>query len=198
MANFTKFFILAAVAVMMFSPAAFSQDKAPLEAADTSIKQTQTWLAKTINKNSTYHSGKNTTDSISDVKFDGCKLSYKIDRETKHDVTNEPFRGGAEGVSTTDPSTLFTALSTTLTLNLTEVNINGIKLVPLASSTNMQILSLPILNGAKGVGYEVRGSSPQMRASGSQAMAMMVIKSDVAEKVKTELVKAISLCQKPN
>src|SRR5882757_2163053 len=53
----------------------------PPLAPDASLADTQAWLVKVLGKNATYHVGP-TKKSITEVKFDGCSISYTMRAET--------------------------------------------------------------------------------------------------------------------
>lgn len=182
----------AAAVVFALSTFTFSQDKTSLLSMDASMSQTQAWLVKAIDKNSTYRSG-NSRDSISNVKFDGCRLSYTIEHQTAANSSGMNLPGGASTSAPTYYSTL-----TTLAFDLKSMNADGITMTPLVSNTNMQALTLYSLEGRKGVTFNFQPNSPQLHRTGSQTAATFVVKTDVAEKIKTGLVQAISFCQKTN
>ncbi len=188
----SRTFFAAAAAVFALSTFAYSQDKTSLLSMDASMSQTQAWLVKAIDKNSTYRSG-DSRDSISNVKFDGCRLSYTIEHQTSANSSGMNLPGGASTSAPTYYSTL-----TTLALDLKSMNMNGITLTPLVSNTNMQVLTLYSLESQKSVSFNFQPSNPQFSRTGFQSAATFAVKADVAEKIKTGLVQAISFCQKTN
>jgi hypothetical protein len=186
----SRTFFALTIAVFAFSISAFSQEMKPLIAQDASLSQTQAWLAKTIDKNSTYHSG-DSRDSISNVKFDGCRLSYTIEHQTGYNSSSMNLPGSA---STSAPA--YYSTLTTLALDLKNMNMGGITLTPLVSNTNMQMLTLYSLEGQKSVSFNLQPNNSRFSRTGFQATATLAVKADVAEKIKIGLVQAISFCQR--
>jgi hypothetical protein len=182
-------------AIFFISCPAFSQEMKPLVAMDASITQTQAWLSKSIDKNSTYRSGRNTINTISGVKFNGCQMSYKVESETQLG-SFDVFAGGSDGKGPgTQPPSMSTTI-TTLAFDLKQMNINGITLTPLVSNSNMQMLTVESLQGQQSVSYALNFNNPRFNRSGSQFAATMAVKNDTAQQIKNELVRVMTSCQK--
>jgi hypothetical protein len=189
-------FLTLTAAMLFLSTLVFSQDMKPLISMDASLAQTQAWLAKAIDKNSTYSSGRNgnITDSISAVKFDGCKLSYAIENERKAERFGEAWPGGAnENGAASRPPNYYTT-TTTLAFDLKEMDLNGIVLTPLISNSNMQMITIRSREGGQSVSYSTNYGS--FSRSGLRFAATMAVKNEAAEQIKAGLAQAMTLCQK--
>jgi hypothetical protein len=180
--------------VISLASAAFSQDKAPLISMDASMVQTQAWLSKAIDKNSTYRSGRNTVNSISGVNFDGCNLSYKTETETQYN-SFAVFTGGPDGKGPGTNPTGISGTTMTLAFDLKQMNLNGITLTPLVANSNMQMLTITSLPGQPSVSYDSIFNNPRFNRSGSLFAATMAVKNDVAQQIKNELTRVMTACQ---
>ena len=122
-----KILPLTIAAILFVSAAAFAQEMKPLVQMDNSTLQAQAWLSRAIDKNSTYSSNRSTTKSISNVKFDGCRLSYKIETETN----NSSYADVSPGMGTKAVS--YNTADTTLAFDLGQMNIGSLTMTPLAA-----------------------------------------------------------------
>jgi hypothetical protein len=176
--------------ILSISTAAIAQEMKPLVAMDSSLLQTQAWLSKAIDKNSTYSGGSNSVESISKVKFDGCHLSYRVDHETSDAYTDQIPGIGNRAVS-------YNNMTTTLAFDLKEMNVGGITMTPLVSNSNMLMLTIPALGGKQSVSYSFETSNPRFNTTGFKTAAAMAVKANLADQIKLNLVKAALMCQKP-
>jgi hypothetical protein len=178
-----KLGILPGILALAFSlsTAAFAQEMKPLLAMDNQLAQAQAMLAKTLDS-----AGANSTQAVSHVTFDGCRMSYQVADSNALGQLN-----------TAAQTTSFGGLAT-LAFDLKAMNIAGVTLTPLTANSNMLLLTLPAIKGQQNVLIE-RHSSPFNFSSAAGgfllAAAAMPVRAELAEQLKAQLLKTSVLCQ---
>ena len=173
------------VSLSTLSTAAFAQEMKPLLAMDNQLAQAQAWLEKAIDKNSTYKSSPSVTESISQVRFDGCRMSFRAVSE--HGIEPSPANGAG--------AVQYYNTVTTLAFDLKGMDLGGITMTPSVARSNMLLLTLPSIQGQQNVAYESQSWNARFNRKGALFAVTIPVKAELAEQVKAQLLKTSVLCQ---
>lgn len=190
-------FVFLTATLWLAPPALVAQDKGDLTplAANASLDETQKWLVKAIGKNNTFsvkNTKNKTKNSIADIKFNGCQLSYRIVQETMIEALNLPQMSTQSGG--TSGSQGENIMRSELIFNFALKNIDpaGVTLNDLPTDA-AQLILLKVVGDNKLVNYKNNPGTQNAR-EGTQASAYMNIKKTVAGQIRDGLVQAIKLC----
>jgi hypothetical protein len=186
-----KFFLLLAMMALMLSVSAFSQNTA--KPSEESLSDVQSWLANALTKSGGYQLG-NSLIRMSDVKFDGCKMSYQ--------QFNTPLFETTRDSDLSQPlSNRTSTLSVVVTIDLKELDTRRLALrsyntrSPLSTSDAVQKILIYPIGDKESFRYAGGGDDVQTVKWGLKNGVTMVVKDGVAEQIKDKLAEAASLCR---
>jgi hypothetical protein len=186
-----RLFLFSLLLLMFFCAASFAQkDKGvtPL-AADATLADTQAWLVKTITKNATFHVG-GTKKSISDMKFEGTKITYTMRTEvvpgdSPEDATPADSDSNAREEASGQSS------ATVYKFDLKDMDGENVLTKAVPNISKMTAVILQSMPGQNSVGL----TNPFKKNTILQTKptASFVVKEGVAEPLKSALQHAIQL-----
>lgn len=194
------------LAILLLSFSLFAQNKNDAPGDNASLEDIQKWLVKTIGKNSSF-SYKNSDNKTTDIIFNGCRLSYRLEMKSISDpslpdITDQKMSAPPGMRPARSTSFMFTGF------NLTDMDPAGFVLKPAGGlAKDMTQITLSTLGGKETVdlNFHSMTSDPNklntipggVNGSKKGSLAQLVVKKTVAEQIKDELVRAIKLCQQP-
>jgi hypothetical protein len=191
----------AAVLILLISGSVFAQEKVkdkivpPADGATPA--ESRDWIVKTINK----YFGYTTIDDsvkISDLKFDGCRMSYRVlqtytDQKTAQGDRPALGKTGAKGATDVQYS-----VYEDISFDLKDINPTQVGLGPLPKPKAMQIISLETIGKKDAINFDRKGTTVQYNASGARALTTFPIKEKAGEAVALTLMRVVRLCQEPS
>lgn len=182
--------------ILFISGFTFAQDKDridPLPAGST-LDQSRDWLINTLDKNFGY-SLVDDTVKIGELKFDGCKLSYRMFQrytETKGTIGDRPSLGNTSAKVEQD---LKYDVYEDVSFDLKDIDPARVGLGPLAKPKGMQMVSLETLGKKDLVHFDRKGSSVRYNAAGNRASAAFPVKERAGEALARGFQYTVQLCQ---
>jgi hypothetical protein len=191
-----------AVLILLISGSVLAQveevkDKIAPPANDATLAESREWIVKTINK----YFGYTTIDDsvkISDLKFDDCRMSYRViqtytDQKTAQGDRPVLGKTGAKG-ATDVQYTVYEDIS----FDLRDINPGQVGLGPLPKPKAMQIISLETIGKKDAIKFDRKGTTVQYNASGARSLTTFPIKEKAGEAAALTLMRVVRLCQAQN
>jgi hypothetical protein len=197
--------LLYSLILTLFLCAAVSaqKDSGQTLAPDAPLADTQAWLVKVIGKNATYHIGP-TKKSITEIKFDGCSLSYTMRAETyqiadgalptdsgedKDDLSSKASGDDEGDVSLGENG------AAVIKFSFADMNPATLAVQAAHDSNKMKGVMMESQAGKNAVSVSAKGAK---NAKGTTRPSITVtVKDTVAESLKSGLAHAIALCEAP-
>lgn len=190
----------AAVLILLISGSVFAQEvkeKIAPPADEATLAESRDWIVKTINK----YFGYTTIDDsvkISDLKFDGCRMSYRViqtytDQKTAQGDRPVLGKTGAKG-ATDVQYTVYEDVS----FDLKDINPEQVGLGPLPKPKAMQIISLETIGKKDAIKFDRKGTTVQYNDAGTRALTTFPVKEKAGEAAALALMRVVRLCQAQN
>ena len=178
---------------LVFSNGIFAQSKKRTEplAENASLETTQKWLAKEIKKFSKYafeNQFRSEITKVSNIKFEGCNISYRYTRAYISASANSIGSIGSPSSSSPTTSEETSLYSFNLKLLDTDVVLKSSK------TKGMQIILLNTLEKKEDISF-IHDPKTRYKKAGSQKSASFTIRETAAEQIKNGFIQAIKLCQ---
>lgn len=160
------------------------------------LAEGQEWLVLALEKNFGY----GTIDDnvkISDVKFDGCKMSYRVLQrytDQKSALGEMPGLGKTGAVRANEVSY---SVYEDVSFSLKNINSRAVGLAPLSTPKGMQAISLETVGKNDFISFDRKGSSTKYNTSGLRSTTLFPIKETAGEAIANGFIRLIQLCQAP-
>jgi hypothetical protein len=176
----------------------FAQDKIDPLPAGSTLDQSRDWLVKALSKNFGY-SLIDDTVTIGDVKFDGCRLSYRMVQrymDSKGTIGDRPSldHTGEKGVGQDLKYDVYEDVS----FDLKDIDPARVGLGPLAKPKGMQMVSLETIGKKDLVRFDRKGSTVRYNTTGNRPNAAFPVKEKAGEAIAKGFMYTVQLCRAGN
>jgi hypothetical protein len=187
--------ILSAV-ICCFPIALLAQDKEKIEAlpAGSTLEQSREWLVKTIDKYFGYSLVEDTV-SISKLKFDGCKVSYRMFQrytDQKSTLGDQPALGQTGATGAKD---LNYEVYEDVSFDLKDIDPTRVGLGPLPRPRSMQMVSLETAGKKDLIHFERKGTSVRYNTTGDRSTVAFPVKEKAGEAIAKAFMYTVQLCK---
>ena len=164
--------------------------------ANSSLADSQAWILKNLEKNFGY----STVDDrvkISDLKFDGCTLSYRVLQrytDQKAALGDKPALGQTGARVATD---VFYSVHEDVWIDLKQLDAARVSLGPLPRPKGMQIIGLETIGNKDLVKFDRKGTSERYNLVGVRSLVGLPVKENAGEAIAKGFQYVIRLCQRP-
>jgi hypothetical protein len=184
------------ITAVIFSSAGFAQSKdknAPLP-DNATLADSQEYLIKMLNKNFGYST---IDDSVkmSDLKFDGCRISYRaIQRYTdqKAALGDRPALGNTGATASKE---ITYNVHEDVNFDLKDINPAQISLSALGRPKSMQLIELETVGKKDLIKFDRTGTNVRYNTSGVRAVNGFPVKASAGEQIAKAFMHVIRLCQ---
>ncbi len=179
----------------VLSSVAPAQDKTKLQPLpdNATLAESQAWIAKNLAKNFGYATIDDSV-KISDVKFDGCTMSYRVFQrytDQKAALGDKPALGVTGATTARD---IPYNVHEDVWVNLKEIDPTRISLGAIAQR-KMQLIVLETVEKRDSIKFDRQGTSVRYNANGMRNTTAFPVKETAAESLAKGLMRAIRLCQ---
>jgi len=189
--------LLLQVSILSLMAAAQSKDKLPFLPANATLAESQEWIVKNLGKNFGYSTIDDTV-KISDLKFDGCTLSYRVLQrytDQKAALGDRPALGVTGATTAKDISY---SVHEDVWVDLKKIDPAKIALGPMTTPKSMQIILLETLESKDTIKFDRQGTSVRYNTAGVRNTTSFPVKESAGESLAKGLQHTIGLCRAAN
>jgi hypothetical protein len=165
----------------------------PLPAGST-LDQSREWLVKNIDKYFGYSLVEDTV-SIDNLKFDGCRISYRMFQrytDQKSSLGERPALGQTGATGARD---LNYEVYEDVSFDLKDIDPGRVGLGALPKPKSMQMISLETVGKQDLIKFDRKGTSVRYNESGARSVAAFPVKEKAGEPIAKAFIYTVQMCR---
>ena len=186
--------LLLQVSILSLIAAAQSKDKLPPLPANATLAESQEWIVKNLSKNFGYSTIDDTV-KISDLKFEGCTLRYRVAQryvDQKAALGERPALGVTGATTAKD---IPYSVHEDVWVDLKQIDPAKIGLGPMPKPKSMQIILLETVEKKDAIKFDSQGTSVRYNTVGMRNTTTFPVKESAGESLAKGLMHTIRLCR---
>lgn len=170
------------------------KDKLEPMPAGASLSDAQAWILKNLPKNFGY-SLVDDRVKISDLKFDGCNLSYRVLQRYTDQKAAIGDRPALSRTGATEALDIPYDVHEDVWIDLKQLDPARVSLGPLPKPKGMQMIGLETIEKKDLIKFDRKGTSARYNTMGVRSLAVLPVKENAGEALGKGLQYVIRLCQ---